>query len=342
MPTTFPFSQKEDIMKRAKLQPSEAAAILHDEGLEFISGKFFLNKKEVKNIDQEMLKTGLFQTVNDKDNALDFFKQLYGTSGFWYPLEIIEEAKNHKITEPCYFLEYKQYVILNYLLRHDEEVFFILTGVGGSGKSTFANIICQIFENDTAPLNLAELSDPFMLATGVSKRLIYSDELNADDINGGKLKQLFSNQEITVNPKFAVPYKTRCHSAFFFNCNIAPRLDLCDTGMMRRIIYYAMNKKIEHPDPTLNKKIWSHDDLVNIVAIALQVPMDDWKKLFEEETRYYLVKDNSVYRFRNIDDYDEYAYQCKRSGLKPFSQPKWEDIRALLKDWGFIKECLPF
>ena len=37
--------EKEDIMKRAKLQPSEAAAILHDEGLEFISGKFFLNKK---------------------------------------------------------------------------------------------------------------------------------------------------------------------------------------------------------------------------------------------------------------------------------------------------------
>lgn len=314
------------------------ANMLKDKGFEFISGKWYIRDKEIHNIDKYLLTTGLFPTVKQKDEAKAFFMQCYGTDGEWKPLPIIAEAKAQKELLPlCYPLSHKQLVIINYLLRHDEEIFFILTGVGGSGKSTFANIICQIFDNDTASLNLSDLSDDFKLATGVGHRLIYSDELNSDDINGGQLKQLFSNQAITVNPKFEKPYQTRFQSAFFFNCNIAPRLDLCDTGMMRRILYFEMNEKIQNPDPSMNKRSWTRADLVNIVAHALNTDMTNWKELFQKETRYYLVKDNSVYRHRFLNDYSEYAEACRDDGLRPFAAPKWESIRALLGEWGFIK-----
>ena len=309
--------------------------------LRFISGKWFYNDKEIHDIRKYILVSGYADTMNELDNIIDMYKVMYGESGVWPDLPIVAEARELKNLKPlCYPLNLKQLKIINYLLRHDEEIFFILTGVGGSGKSTFGNIICKIFDNDTASLNLSDLSEDFKLATGINKRLIYSTEINSDEINNGVLKQLFSNEEITVNPKFQTPYKARCQSAFFFNCNKNPRLDLSDTGMLRRILYYSMNEKIKNPDPTLNKKNWNHADLVNIVAHALQVDMTDWKKDFEAETRLNLIKDNSVYRFKDVDKYSVYVDKCKEEGLKPFSKPNWDLVRDLLIEWNFITNMI--
>lgn len=324
----------------ARITTREKVKMIHDDlhgKLEFISGKWFYNKKEIKNIEKYLLQANYCDTMNELNDVIDMYKIMYGTTGLWYDLPIIEEARNLEELKPlCYPLNDKQLTIINYLLRHDEEVFFILTGVGGSGKSTFGNIICKIFDNDTASLNLSDLGDDFKLATGIDKRLIYSTEINSDDINNGVLKQLFSNEEITVNPKHKQPYKARCQSAFFFNCNKNPRLDLSDTGMLRRILYYSMDEKIKNPDPKLAKMEWSHDALVNIVAHALKIDMTNWKSKFEAETRYNLIKDNSVYRFKSKEDYAAYCTACKDDGLKNFSKPNWEAIRELLKEWHYI------
>lgn len=323
----------------------ELTLYLHDSlngELEFISGKWFRKGIEIKNIRKYLYVTGLFKSIEQLDKVIDSYIVMYGTTKKWYDLPIIREAKEQQNLQPlCYPLNEKQLMIINYLLRHDEEVFFILTGVGGSGKSTFANIICEIFDKDVAPLNLSDLSDDFKLATGIDKRLIYSTEINSDEINNGVLKQLFSNEEITINPKFQKPYKARCQSAFIFNCNIPPRLDLSDSGMLRRILYYSMNEKIEHPNPELNKKEWKHSDLVNIVAHALKVDMTNWKENFKEDTRYNLLKYNSVFRFKDVENYGVYMDKCKSDGLKPFARPKWEEIRLLLQEWGYISESTP-
>lgn len=310
--------------------------------LEFISGKWFYNKKEIKDIRKYLYKTGLFDNVDQLDNVIESFIVLYGQDGLWYDLPIIKEAENQKELKPlCYPLTEKQLIIINYLLRHDEEIFFVLTGVGGSGKSTFANIICKIFDNDTASLNLSDLGNDFKLATGINKRLIYSTEINSDEINNGVLKQLFSNEEITINGKFEKPYKARCQSAFFFNCNRPPRLDLSDTGLLRRILYYSMDEKIKNPDKTLAKREWTKDDLVNIVAHALRVDMTNWKDKFKNETRMNLLKDNSVYRFKECTTYDDYQNNCKYSNLKPFSKPRWEEIRDLVMEWISEMDNIP-
>ena len=310
--------------------------------LKFISGKWFYGDTEIKDIKKYFLCSFAINSIHELDSVIDMYKIMYGEIGVWPEMPIIKKARELKELKPlCYPLNEKQLKIINYLLRHDEEIFFILTGVGGSGKSTFGNIICRIFDNDTAALNLSDLSDDFKLASGIDKRLIYSTEINSDEINNGVLKQLFSNEEITINPKHQQPYKTRCQSAFFFNCNRNPRLDLSDTGMLRRILYYSMDEKIKNPDPTLNKKEWSEDDLINIVAHALKVDMTDWKKDFEKETRFNLIKDNSVYRFKDETSYEEYDRKCRKANLKPFSEPNWESIRELLQDWGYIgvQEC---
>lgn len=309
--------------------------------LKFISGKWFYDDTEIKDIHKYLYKMDLIDSPNQLDDVIESLKIEFGESGTWPELPIVKEAENLKEFKPlCYPLTEKQLIIINYLLRHDEEIFFILTGVGGSGKSTFANIICEIFDNDTASLSLSDLGEDFKLATGINCRLIYSTEINSDDINNGMLKQLFSNEEITINGKYDKPYKARCQSAFFFNCNTPPRLDLSDTGMLRRILYFSMNEKIKNPDKTLAKRKWTHADLVNIVAHALKTDMTNWQEKFQEETRYNLIKDNSVYRFKNIEDYSNYSLKCKEEGLKPFAKPKWENIRHLLEEWGYISNIV--
>ena len=97
-----------------------------------------------------------------------------------------------------------------------------------------------------------------------------------------------------------------------------------------------MNEKISNPDPSLNKMEWSHSDLVNIVAHALRIDMTNWKENFKEDTRRNLLKYNSVFRFKDEDNYANYVECCKDDRLKPFARPKWEEIRLLLVEWGYI------
>lgn len=181
---------------------------------------------------------------------------------------------------------------------------------------------------------LSDLGNDFKLATGINKRLIYATDINSDDINNGQLKTLFSNEEVTINGKYEKPYKARCQSAFFFNCNTPPRINLSDTGMLRRILYYSMDKKIENPDKTMAKREYSIYELTNIVAHALAIDMKGWQKNFEKDTRYNLLKDNTVFIYYALDVYEDYKYKCRASNLNPFSEPKWRMIRELIKEWG--------
>lgn len=306
--------------------------------LRFVSGKWFRGEdnEEIRNIDRFLLCNGITKDVSDSKKWKETYIAMYGETGLWPELPIIQEAKDtmDKIGDMCYPLNEKQLIIINYLLRHDEEICFILTGVGGSGKSTFGNIICKIFGDDTAALNLSDISNEFMLATAADKRLIYSTEINSEKLNNGKLKQLFSNEIITYNPKGMSPFQARCQSALFFNCNVVPKLDLCDSGLLRRILYYSMDKKIENPDPSLNKREWTHEDMVNIVRHALLVDMTDWQKKFEIETRYNLLKNNSVFMYYNEKNYEEYVRRCYNAGMRSFSEPNWREIHALIEGWG--------
>lgn len=313
----------------------EADCIHLSTGLRFISGKWFLDGKELKDVDKFIIQTDINVNTMDKVKRVkDMFITMHGEDGDWLELPIIKEARAQNGLKPlCFPLNHQQLTIINrLLLGGDEEVAFICTGVGGSGKSTFLNIVKQIFDNDVAACTLSDLSG-FNISEAVSHRLIASDELAADELDNALLKSIISRQHIQVNPKGQTPYQTKCQSALFFCCNEAPKIDLDDTGMLRRIIYYKMNEKIKNPDKSLNHKAWTRKDLINIVAHALALDMTDWKKQFEEDTHYYLLKNNSVFRFKDIEDYDLYVEKCKQTRLKPFSEPKFISIRALIDEW---------
>ena len=62
--------------------------------------------------------------------------------------------------------------------------------------------------------------------------------------------------------------------------------------------------------------------------------INNWQKKFEVETRYYLLKDNTVFIFYEKKDYEAYVSACYSSGMRSFSEPHWNDIRSLIDKWG--------
>lgn len=320
---------------------------LNKANVEFISGKYFATinnqPQEINKIEQYISKTYtdaygaynllLTSEIEEIKNQL----VMQSTRDLWHNLPLVDKAKElgpiNDNSEAPFELEYKQYIILNRLLYHPlDEVMFITTGVGGSGKSTFLNIIKQLFNNDVASIPLSELQG-FMIAQATQHRLVASDEIGSKELNNDVLKQLISKQELDVNPKYGKPYHTHCQSNFFYCCNKAPKIDVTDTGILRRIVFYSRDTKIQNPNTSFNKQIYTEEQLLWFARRALAFEDENWFDNFKQETHYYLESQNSVYICKDAKDYQEYKAQCALKGLKAFSEPNWQSIKDLFEQW---------
>lgn len=327
-----------------KHTPRYIAEKLHEQApkLTWIAGRWWHGNEEIKDARRYIAKASKYiQSPNQLQAVMDMYRLLYGDEcGKWPELPIIAEARAKTNTAPLAFpLNNKQLKIIRVLLEGTWEIAFILTGIGGSGKSTYLNIIKQIFGNDVGACSISELGG-YQLAEALKHRLIASDELSCDDLKNSIVKTVISRQPIQVNPKFETPYQTKAQSSLIWSCNKPPRLDLTDTGLMRRIVYYSMNTKIENPDPSMRSHEYTHDELVDIVKAALDIDMTDWYDDFRLDTYRYMLQNNSVWLCRNdVDDrgYEEYVRCALRKRLKPYSEPVFNELQTLIDNW--IEEC---
>lgn len=331
---------------RRKLDSRTRCDIMKDEGYSWVAGKWFRNKKEVADVGREIMNDQRYQAVevDDVDKVLAFFIRSQGDpTGRWPMMPIRTEAMIFAgnclgdLPPMAYPLSEPELMIINRLLSGEDEMMFIATGCGGSGKSTFANIVKQIFDNDYAALNLADLSDDFKLATAVGKRLIYSDELNTDSLKNNIIKTLISKQDLTINPKFGKPYLIRWQGELLFSCNRPPKLDVTDSGIMRRICYFYKNTKIANPDPAMQKRKYTHEELVNFVAHAISMNTAEWfERFFREDTHKAIESVSNIWmtREKHKGQYPSYVLACARSGYKACSEEKFDSIWSLFQEWA--------
>lgn len=334
-------------MKRS-LNSRDRADILKDQGFAWLAGKWFKSGKEFPDVRRELLVNPIYQArePDDAEKAIAYFIGAYGDSRGKWPLSpIVAKAMDYmhahdeglSLPPMAYPLSDQQLLIINRLLFGGEEYMFIATGTGGSGKSTFGNIVRQIFGDDCASLNLQELSDDFHLALGVGKRLIYSDELNAEDMKSNIVKVLVSKQDLSINPKFGKPYTIRWQGNLFFCCNRPPKMDISDPGLLRRICYFYMDKKIQLPDPNLQKREYQEEELVNFAAHSLMVPTVNWfEAYFRADTHKALRSVNNVWltRERHKGNYQDYKIACASSNYKPYSEDRFNAVWAVFQDWA--------
>lgn len=143
------------------------------------------------------------------------------------------------------------------------EKFFICKGEGGTGKSTYTNLLHKMVGGDIncSHIGLADFDKDYYLASTVGKLLNIDDDVVDGKIleNTGRFKSIISGNVISVRQIYRevmdfVPYVT-C----IFSCNRLPRIMDKTTGLYRRMVLIELNHKVENPDPLFMNKVTDED-----------------------------------------------------------------------------------
>lgn len=119
--------------------------------------------------------------------------------------------------------------------------FIVIYGSGGTGKSTFLNILEELFEGYTHIFDakaLGEKSNSFAFESIASNPLVaiqHDGDLSRIEDNT-RLNSLVAHEEIKVNEKFKSPYSIKPRSFLFMGTNKPVRITDAKSGIMRRLI----------------------------------------------------------------------------------------------------------
>lgn len=319
--------------------------------VEFISGKWFMNGVEYELYGRKGLlnKLGrMFDWIEVERNSNAFIKYIMekqaDENGEWPMLPILKEAKEriaagYRVEKPlAYPLNEKELMIIHYLVDGDPKdnyaIFF--HGIGGSGKSTICNLIASIFGDlDTSRCGFTQLGEKFARETLAGKRLWYDADINANwsDNATNVLKKVITHDKDQFEQKGKNPYIAQYRCKALFCCNVAPRFDVTDSGLLRRIVYYSKNEKIKNPDGTLANKVYSNDELIDIVVAALETDISNFYDTFKKETQQIIMESNNVAKYGLCKEYDTYRTTCSSAGVYPCARDKWEKLKELFAEW---------
>ena len=143
------------------------------------------------------------------------------------------------------------------------EKFVICKGEGGTGKSTYMNLLHRMVGGDAncSHIGLADFDKDYYLASTVGKLVNIDDDVVDGKTleNTGRFKSIISGNIISVRQIYKevmdfVPYIT-C----IFSCNRLPRIMDKTSGLYRRMILIELNNKVQNPDPRFMDKITELD-----------------------------------------------------------------------------------
>jgi len=223
---------------------------------------------------------------------------------------------------------------------------YLLTGGGANGKSTYINLITALIgpENITA-VGLQELlEDRFKIAELQGKLMnMYADLVKTSLKTTGKFKILTGGDEITVERKYAHPFKMTNKAVLVFSANELPDVDDGTYAFWRRWAVIPFPKTFDN-DPTFQKNLITSDNLSGLLNVVL-IEMDKieernglvrsnkveeimtmWKQrsnsayAFVKET---IVKDVGAFIPKDII-WNEYLRWCEEVDLSPVTKIKFK------------------
>ena len=233
--------------------------------------------------------------------------------------------------------------------------FVIFKGEGGTGKSTYTNLLHKLVGGDdnASHISLCDFDKDYYLATTMSKLINIDDDVVDGRVleNTGRFKSIIAGQIISVRQIYQpvvsfVPYAT-C----VFSCNKLPKIMDRTSGLYRRMILIELNNKVKNPDMLFMNKITDADmkyflfKAVEGIKIALeegrfrinqseddllelfkrrQSPLNEW--LYERE-----ITLGELHLKRCIAMYNQFKAWCEENGyLKVMTSFTFkEDICAL-------------
>ena len=322
--------------------PKAAAVSLWDAGYVCVSGKFFKFDKSTdrycwvpfEEFERHIMSKSYTTTAKDTKDITDAFVRMYNIAAEWPAPQLWLDAQTFNRDVKLKFdFDDKIYKIINLLLTSNGyERFFILYGPAGTGKSTVLNLIKQIFDNDCGVFSLSQLCERFAPSEACQYRLITHSELDTNEINSNRIKSIISREDGTVERKGQQPFNIKWQSRLLYACNEMPWIDIGDTGLMRRIVVFKMDKPFKKFDKNVRDYVYSPEELKYIIHKALNMDMTDWFEDFRRDTFEAVTEHNPVYMFRREPAYEEYAMRCHQKGYKACNEYHWLRIKEYIKE----------
>lgn len=239
-----------------------------------------------------------------------------------------------------------QAVAYNFYRRNELRKSFFLLGEKRNGKSTFLDMIQTLLgEDNVANLDLCDIGHPFKTAELTNKLANIGDDISDEWIaNTAIFKKVVSGDVVTVEKKFANPFKLRSFTKFFFSANALPRLGRGkDSGaVMDRLVVIPFDAKFSKQDPDYDPfiKYKLREEAVMEALIAKAIPalqevlanqefetcdkikesLDEFEKtnnpildFFDE------LIENDYIRAATKDVYRQYSIYCVTNNLQPIS-----------------------
>ena len=142
--------------------------------------------------------------------------------------------------------------------RHNWQLFFEVTGDGGSGKSVFANIATLLAgEQNTESGRLIDLDEPRGRESFVGKTLLICPEQSRYGGDGGGLKSITGGDPVNIDPKHRTKFKAVIPAVVLIVNNEATRFTERSGGIERRRVIFHFDKVVpeNERDPNFMDKI---------------------------------------------------------------------------------------
>lgn len=173
------------------------------------------------------------------------------------------------------------YEVAGYCLlkRSIFEKFFIFKGTGGTGKSTFCNLIMRMVgKRYVSTVKLNQFDQDYYLATMMNKLVNIdfdaSDKKTLED--SGRFKSITCSEPVSVRQIYAAVVEMVSCATVIINANHMPKIADKSDGLYRRMILVEIDHKIKDPDPKFLEKVTDSDmeyffyKAVEAIHLALQ------------------------------------------------------------------------
>jgi P4 family phage/plasmid primase-like protien len=232
---------------------------------------------------------------------------------------------------------------------------YLMTGGGSNGKSTFITLTTRLVgDTNITAVSLQEIIENRFSAAELQGKLLnmYPDLPKTSLKTTGKFKALTGSDSITVEKKFAQPFKLRNKAVFAFSANSLPSVDDSSFAFWRRwaILDFPYTFKV---DPTLIDKLATPKNLSGYLNLVIdkmnriehygltrsnkvESAMNTWKK--RSNSAYAYVTDmleKSATEYIKYDTlYNLYLNYCEENDFTALGKPKFtmelEKIGAVL------------